>query len=148
MCVTHENNVTIIYKYKKRFIQVKYGVHTCDQCASMAHFSRLYLLRCIYIRRRGEWCNVYPFTKQTPSRIKQKSTEQRSRNLTANELSSVRLAMEDGGHSNRSIYFPFQSRQATSGMRSMGEWVDGHQHHTITNPVARLETPIHLQDKR
>ncbi len=32
-------------------------------------------------------------------------------------------------------------------MRSMHEWVDGHQNHTITNP-ARLETPIHLQHKR
>ncbi len=77
-------------------------------CASMAHFSSLNLLRCIYIRWRGEWCNVCPFTKQTASWIKQKSTERRSRNLAAARLclmSSAQCAWrwEDGGWRGRFI---------------------------------------------
>ncbi len=136
---------------------MKYGrSHMRSSCASMAHFSSLNLLSSIYIRRGGEWSNVYPFTKQTPSRIKQKSTEQRSRNLAANELSSARLAMEDGGWRRRFMTSlalepldPLSIPVQTGHFRhEINAWVGGRTSKPHHYQPARLETPIHLQHKR
>ncbi len=97
MCITRECHNNIYIYIKTLYLgEIRPFTHAIIMCID-GHFSSLNLLSSIYIRRRGEWSNVYPFTKQTPSRIKQKSTEQRSRNLTANELGSARLAMDDGG---------------------------------------------------